>query len=150
MKQRPCRFSGRGAAALSGRIPGPAGGVGGHGALAGGAGGVGAAGGFTAAGGGIGHMGPGGLGGPGRLVGGCGGGHDGGARGRLLGNHAAGMGADVGGTAAAREQGSGQRQRKGKAQDLFHINTSCQNADEGSLPHRTGDKRGNFYEKENF
>ena len=138
MKTAPLSF--RGAFPLPGRIPGVACGGCGHGAfVAGGA----------LSGGGVRHGREGGLlrlGG----VGGRGGGHDGGARGRLLGNHAAGMVADIGGAAAAREQGSGQGQSQRKAQDLFHSNTSCQNADEGSLPHGTCDKRGNFYEKENF
>ena len=140
MKQRPCRFSGRGAFPLPGRIPGAACGGGGHGAFAAGG---------ALSGGGVRHGRSGGLlrlGG----VGGRGGGHDGGARGRLLGDHAAGVVADVGGAAAAREQGGGQGQSQRKAQDLFHSNTSCQNADGGSLPRRSGDKRGNFYEKENF
>ena len=138
MKTAPLSF--RGAFPLPGRIPGAACGGGGHGAFA-------AGGAFS--GGGVRHGREGGfprLGG----VGGGGGGHDRGARGRLLGDHAAGMVADVGGAAAAREQGRRQSQDQRKAQDLFHSNTSCQNADGGSLPRRSGDKRGNFYEKEIF
>ena len=138
MKTAPLSF--RGAFPLPGRIPGAACGGGGHGAFAAGG---------ALSGGGVRHGRSGGLlrlGG----VGGRGGGHDGGARGRLLGDHAAGMVADVGGAAAAREQGRRQSQDQRKAQDLFHSNTSCQNADGGSLPRRSGDKRGNFYEKEIF
>ncbi len=144
----------RGAFPLPGRIPGAACGVGGHGAFTGRAGVAGLTGaahvaGVTGGAGGIGHGREGGfprLGG----VGGGGGGHDRGARGRFLGDHAAGMVADVGCAAAAREQGRRQSQDQRKAQDLFHSNTSCQNADGASLPQGFGDKQGNFYEKENF
>ena len=138
MKTAPLSI--RGAFPLPGRIPGAACGVGGHGAFVTGG---------ALTGGGVRHGREGGfprLGG----MGGRGGGHDGGARGRLLGDHAAGMVADVGCAAAAREQGRRQSQDQRKAQDLFHSNTSCQNADGGSLPRRSGDKRGNFYEKEIF
>ena len=46
--------------------------------------------------------------------------------------------------AAAREQGGGQGQRQDQTHNLFHINTSCQNADGASIPQPFGDKQGIF------
>ena len=117
-----------------------------HGAVGGGGAFGGVGGGHTACPGGLGagHRGQGGLRGAGGLMGGGGCGHDRGARGGLLGDHAVGIGADIGAAGAARKEGGSHDHRQQQAQDLFHFITSCQNADGVSVPQSTRTKQGNF------